>query len=214
MKGRRNEIEKEIHISRAHIHHRDGIDHMGRPVLGQQPNRRNGRRLFQTGNPAIDRRIHMFCDFHGDINRRQQMATFKLTRKYQFSKRCKDGRSRNFLLYFLNGVQILKQKIPYNEDYEKGFDRHTAIYEEFLLNGRLHQTRTADVHCGMKKTGKTRHVSFPVSRKILNQLQVPNDLKIGISSPNFDDELENEISAAIANEQPLFTTNTGSYYGD
>ncbi|MFA5366304.1 MAG: hypothetical protein WC333_00075 [Dehalococcoidia bacterium] len=140
------------------------------------------------------------------------MATFKLTRKHQFSKRCKDGHSRNFLLYFLNGVQILKQKIPYNEDYEQGFDRNTAIYEEYLLNGRLHQTRTADVHCGMKKTGKTRHVSFPVSKRVLEQLQVPDGLKIEMYSGffDFDKELENDISAAIANEQPLFTTNVGS----
>jgi hypothetical protein len=106
------------------------------------------------------------------------MMDFNLTCKVQLSKKCKDGSSRNFLLYFLNDVQILKQKIPFNTRYDRGHDRHTAIYDEYLLNGRLHQTRTADVFCGTKTTGKTRRVSFPVSRARLQQLQVPDGLKI------------------------------------
>jgi len=36
------------------------------------------------------------------------------------SKKCKDGKYRNYLLYFLNGVQILKQKIPFNTRYDRG----------------------------------------------------------------------------------------------
>jgi hypothetical protein len=103
---------------------------------------------------------------------------FNLTCKAQLSKKCKDGKYRNYLLYFLNGVQILKQKIPFNTRYDRGHDRHTAIYDEYLLGGRLHQTRTADVFCGTKVTGRTRRVSFPVSKVKLQQLQVPDDLII------------------------------------
>jgi hypothetical protein len=37
---------------------------------------------------------------------------FKLTRKVQYSKKCKDGKYRNFLIFFLNDVEIMKQKLP------------------------------------------------------------------------------------------------------
>lgn len=103
---------------------------------------------------------------------------FALTKHYQFSKKCKDGKQRNFLLYFLNGTLILKQKVPYDEKIDKGFDRRTVIYNEYLLNGKLYQTRTANVWCGKKETGKTRQVSFPISKKRLTELQIPFDLKI------------------------------------
>jgi hypothetical protein len=105
---------------------------------------------------------------------------YLLTKKYQFSKECKDGKQRNFLLYFLNGNLILKQKVPYDEHIDKGFDRRTAIYDECIFNGRLYQTRTADVWCGTAKTGKTRKVSFPLSRARLLKLGVPEDHRIEI----------------------------------
>lgn len=66
---------------------------------------------------------------------------YKLTHKYQFSKKCKDGHRRNFLIYFLNGIQILKQKIPFDDTYRIGFDCQTKILNEFLLNGSIHQMR-------------------------------------------------------------------------
>lgn len=105
---------------------------------------------------------------------------YTLSKKYQYSKECKDGKQRNFLLYFLNGNLILKQKIPYDEQLDRGHDRHTAIYDEFILNGKLYQTRTADVFCGADKTGKTRKVSFPLSKARLQRLRIPNDLTIEI----------------------------------
>jgi hypothetical protein len=98
---------------------------------------------------------------------------FKLTKHYQYSKKCEDGKKRNFLLYFLNDVQILKQKIPFNERYDAGHDRHTAIYDDYLYRGRIYQTRTADVFCGTSKTGKTRNVSYPISKIKLQLLEVP-----------------------------------------
>jgi len=103
---------------------------------------------------------------------------YKLTRKSQYSKKCADGKSRNFLLYFLNDVQILKQKIPYDESIDKGFDRRTAIYDDYLLNGRIYQTRTSDCWCGKTELGKTRKVSFPDSKLKLQELKVPINLKI------------------------------------
>jgi hypothetical protein len=103
---------------------------------------------------------------------------YKLTTHRQYSKKCADGRTRNFLIYFLNGVEIFKHKIPFDTNYDAGHDRHTAIYNDYLYNGRIYQTRTSDVFCGGSTTGKTRLVSFPVSRKKLLELGVPNNMKI------------------------------------
>ena len=74
---------------------------------------------------------------------------YVLTRKIQCSKKCPDGKSRNFILYFLNGNLILKQKFPYDENYDKGFDKRTHIYDEFILNGRLYQTRKGEDRLGV-----------------------------------------------------------------
>ena len=95
---------------------------------------------------------------------------YKLTSKCQINKRGKDNKSNSYLIYFLNGVQILKQKVPFDENYEPGFQHRTGIDNEYLFNGRLYQTR--------EKFGKIRMVSFPVSLNKLNELGFPNDLKL------------------------------------
>ena len=58
---------------------------------------------------------------------------YKLTHKFQLNKRSKDNKSRSYLIYFLNGIEILKQKLPFEEDYELGFQHHTGIENEYLL---------------------------------------------------------------------------------
>jgi hypothetical protein len=105
---------------------------------------------------------------------------FKLTKKYQFSKRSKlDGKSRNYLTYFLNGIEILKQKVPFDESLERGFDRRTAIRNEYIMNGKMYQTRISDVWCGKDNSkNKTREVYFPISKKRLSEMGVPLNLKI------------------------------------
>jgi hypothetical protein len=113
---------------------------------------------------------------------------YKLTKKVQCSKKCKDGKSRNFLLYFLNGNLILKQKFPYDENYDKGFDKRTHIYDEFILNGRLYQTRKGEDRQGlidnhywqMIKEAQPRQVRFPLSKKRLQPFEIPVGLKIEI----------------------------------
>lgn len=92
-----------------------------------------------------------------------------LTCKYQHSLHCKDGKRRNYLLIFFNDVLILKQKVPFDTDYDKGYDRTTGIDNIYLLNGKIYQTRTRE--------GKVREVSFPVSKKVLNQLNIDNSIK-------------------------------------
>lgn len=104
-----------------------------------------------------------------------------LTKHYQYSKRCNDRKSRNFLLYFVDDVLILKQKIPFDENWEKGFDRRTSIYDEYILNGKMYQTRTVGIQCGGDNDNlKTRQVSFPLSKKRLNELNILLDVKIKI----------------------------------
>jgi hypothetical protein len=96
---------------------------------------------------------------------------YKLTEKVSLNKRGKDGKSRSYLTYFLNGVEILKQKLPYEEDYEYGFQHRTGIDNVYLLNGKINQIRT--------KFDKSRIVKFPVSKNKL--VGVPNDFKIELS---------------------------------
>jgi hypothetical protein len=61
-----------------------------------------------------------------------------LTNHRQYSKKCKDGKHRNYSIYFLNGIQILKQKIPFDTNWDRGFDRRTGIYDEYILNGKMY----------------------------------------------------------------------------
>lgn len=104
---------------------------------------------------------------------------FKLTKHYQYSKHCKDGKDRNFIIYFLNGIEIFKQKIPFNSNYEHGFDRMIGITDEYILNSKIYQTRYKHEGCGSEPKN-IRNVSFPLSKKRLNELNVPNDIKITI----------------------------------
>ena len=107
----------------------------------------------------------------------------KLTRHIQYNKKCKDGKSRSYILFFLDGVQILKQKFPYDEDWEKGFDHRTSIYDIYILGGRMYQTRAIWKGCGADNSNpEERKVSFPLSKKKLKELNVYPDVKIEIES--------------------------------
>lgn len=103
---------------------------------------------------------------------------FKLSHKAQINKHCKDGKDRSYLTYFLNDVKIFQQKLPFDENYEEGFNRRTHISDEYILNGKMYQTRYN------METEKTRHVSFPLSKIKLKELGVPNNFKI-VSNSNF-----------------------------
>lgn len=118
---------------------------------------------------------------------------YTLTKKYQFSKHCKDGKDRNYLLYFLNNVQIFRQKVPYDEKCEHGFDATTSIYGEYIHNGYLYQLRQKDL--GMEplpnplgvgvyhreQKWEIRSVKFPLSEAKLKTLRVPSDTIIKIN---------------------------------
>jgi hypothetical protein len=108
---------------------------------------------------------------------------FKLTSKTQYSHHDKDGADRNYISYYLNDVLILKQKIPFDKDYEVGFDRRTSIYDTYLLNGKIYQKRCKNYGCFHPDNDESevREVSFPISKEKLSEFNIPKDLMIAES---------------------------------
>lgn len=100
---------------------------------------------------------------------------FKLTASSQRRHHDKDGKDRNYIYYYINDILILKQKYPYDENYDRGYDIQIDIYDEYILNGKMYQTRFQD-----GKDKEPRLVYFPLSKKKLESLGVPKDLKIEI----------------------------------
>ena len=98
---------------------------------------------------------------------------FKITTKYQHGIKSKNGRRINYRLLFLNNVLIYRQRVPFDETMEHGFQGKYFFTNEYILNGNLYQTRE-----NHKQEG--RSIYFPLSKKILKELGVPNDLKIEI----------------------------------
>lgn len=107
---------------------------------------------------------------------------YKLTIKTQYSKRDNLGVNRNYILFFLNGVLILKQKIPFDSDYEKGFDRRTSIYDIYILNNKLYQKRKKWLGCSNPANAEqnVREIYYPLSKKVMSQFNIPEDFKIEI----------------------------------
>ena len=107
---------------------------------------------------------------------------YKLTSVLQHSKKCKDKKRRNFLLWFLNDVLILKQKCPYDESYSIDSQYRTSFTNCYLLNGTLYQTRNSTPFYfwgGSKNHNrKLREVKYPVSKEVLAQFEIPKDFKI------------------------------------
>lgn len=63
---------------------------------------------------------------------------------------------------------------------KKGFDRRTSIYDEYILNGKLYQKRRKWLGCSNDDNDKTeiREVTFPLSKKILAQFNIPDNFRI------------------------------------
>lgn len=84
-----------------------------------------------------------------------------LTTKYQHSKLCPDGKRRNFQIYFLNEVEILKLKVPYDADYEYGWQNTTHFHDEQIIGNRLLILKT--------RKGKARIATYPISKEKLKK---------------------------------------------
>jgi hypothetical protein len=109
---------------------------------------------------------------------------FKLTSNWQYSHHDKDGCDRNYISFYLNNVLILKQKIPFDINWESGFDRRTSIYDVYLLNGKLYQKRRKYLGCSHPDNDKMRirEVSFPLSKNRLAQFNIPKDFKVELKN--------------------------------
>lgn len=105
--------------------------------------------------------------YHGPSRKNMN---YKLTTKAQINRKGKDGKNRSFLLVFLNGSLILKQKIPFDPEYNRGYQHNTEIKDIYLLNGRIYQTRI--------KEQKQRLVSYPISKTKLEIFNIPKNMKI------------------------------------
>lgn len=90
----------------------------------------------------------------------------KLTSKYQHSFLCPDGKNRNFILYFLNGIQILKLKVPFNENYMGVYQSGSPYNETSFENERIEGT---NLLMDKIKNGKVRKVKYPISREKLKR---------------------------------------------
>ena len=107
-----------------------------------------------------------------------------LTCHVQRNKRGKDNKSRSYILFFLDDVLILKQKLPFDEDFDHGHQHGTHFDDVYLLNGNLHQTRKYVPSAAWwrslkyKEEKKERKVRFPVSKKKLKELGVDPNEKI------------------------------------
>lgn len=105
---------------------------------------------------------------------------YHLTSKYQHSKRLSNGKTRSLLLYFLNNILIFTQKVPFNEKADHGYNKWH--YENvYLLNGYIYQTRFDNIWQEEKIYKKiSRNVKYPISKKILKEIGIPNDIKIEV----------------------------------
>lgn len=110
----------------------------------------------------------------------------KLTVKAQHSKKCSDGRRRNFFLFFIDDLLVMQQKIPYDETMEWGYDGVLHLEDVHYQNGRIHQTRVGRNKWSSTEKrwipGKKRKVHFPVSRKTLGDINLPEGIKIELTS--------------------------------
>lgn len=103
---------------------------------------------------------------------------YVFTSKAQYSHRDADGCSRNYLLFFLNNILIFKQKIPYQEGFDNGYDRRTSIYDCYILNGMLYQKRLNKAIKYDSSVQNIREVKFPLSKNLMKQFNIPKDFKI------------------------------------
>lgn len=104
-----------------------------------------------------------------------------LTEKYKHSVRGKDGKRKNWMVFCINGVELFRQKCPFNEFAEHGWQGKWRYENIYIHNGKLFQTRygtTYDNNSSEWIRFSERRVSYPLSKKKLEALKVPSDLKI------------------------------------
>lgn len=116
-----------------------------------------------------------------------------LKKKTKFRVHDKDGKRRNYIIYTLNGELLMKQKYQFDEKAERGFDICLHIKDDYLLNGRIHQTRING------NTNEVRKVSFPVSQTVLKKYHLKKDEVVFLSNHVIVKPYEGELYDANPN---------------
>ena len=116
-----------------------------------------------------------------------------LRKKTKFRVHDKDGKRRNYIVYTLNDELLMKQKYPFDEKGELGFDIRINITDDYLLNGRIHQTRTN------VDTQEVRKVSFPASKNVLQKYDIKKDEVIFLSKHTKVEPYDGELYDADPN---------------
>jgi hypothetical protein len=86
------------------------------------------------------------------------------------------GRSSKFVSYYLNGVLITKQRIPYTSEINDKSFEYISFSNEYLFNNRIYQIRT--VKRGTLRP-KFRKTSYRLSK--WDKFNIPKNLKIHIN---------------------------------
>ena len=73
----------------------------------------------------------------------------------------------------IHNVILTGRLIKLQKEVMSLLDYHNLYFDEYLLNNKIYQTRF------VKQDGSDkRNVSYPVSKKVLSQFEIPTDLKI------------------------------------
>lgn len=109
-----------------------------------------------------------------------------LTKKYKHSVRGKDGKRKNWMVFCINGVELFRQKCPFNEFAEHGWQCKWRYENIYIQNGKLFQTRYGTAWSREEGSNERirvneRHVQYPLSKKKLEELGVPLELKIELN---------------------------------
>lgn len=70
-------------------------------------------------------------------------AQYNLTTRFLYNRRTKEGNCRSYILYMINGITILKQKIPFDINYENGWQHTTDIKDIFIKWKYISNTQKA-----------------------------------------------------------------------
>lgn len=108
---------------------------------------------------------------------------YKLVCKYSHAKKQINGKTRSIRYYYLNNVLIFQQKVPFDENMRYGYGGKWHYENEYLLDGKLFQTRYNNVYHSVTAIYEKmcRDVYYPVSKRKLEEVGFPNGLKLELS---------------------------------
>lgn len=123
------------------------------------------------------RMTETFAKFKEELEWLRLTMKYDFTVNYSFNKKQPNGKSRSKITYYVNGVQLFQQKIPFDSSYEHGYGNRTSIYNEYILGNNIYQNRSRYMGCGSTKE-KERNVKFCLSKDKIERLGIPSNFKL------------------------------------